>query len=456
MDMQTNVRLFEKEAVSSAVLKLTIPTVVSSLVVVVYNLADTYFVGMLNDPIQTAAVTLAGPALLAFNAVNNLFGVGTSSAMSRLLGGGEREAVKDCSAFGFYCALICAVLFSVLTGVFQAPLVTFLGADAENFAATAGYMKWAISLGAAPSILNVVFAYLVRSEGNSLHASIGTMSGCVLNMLLDPLFILPGGLGMGAAGAGLATFLSNCAACVYFLILLYVRRRTTFVSIDPRRFSFERSIAKDIFGIGIPAAIQNLLNVTGMTVFNNFATAYGSEVVAAMGIVQKIQMVPVQIALGGAQGIMPFVGYNHAHGDRKRMAQAIFYLLKRALLLMAATVVAGSIFSENLVRCFIGTEAVVAYGSRFLIGFLLALPFMCVDYITVGVFQAVGEGKKSLLFAILRKLVLEIPAIVLLDHFIPLYGMPYASMCAEIVLAAVAVRLLYKIVSDKSPSKSGR
>lgn len=446
MDMQANVRLFEKEAVSSAVIKLAIPTVVSSLVTVVYNLADTYFVGMLNDPIQTAAVTLAGPAMLAFNAVNNLFGVGTSSAMSRLLGRGEREAVKDCSAFGFYCALFCAVLYSVLTGVFQTPLVRFLGADAENFAATAAYMRWAICLGAVPSIMNVVFAYLVRSEGNSLHASIGTMSGCVLNMLLDPLFILPGGLGMGAAGAGLATFLSNCVACVYFLILLYARRRTTFVSIDPRRFVFERSIARGIFGIGIPAAIQNLLNVTGMTVFNNFATAYGSEVVAAMGIVQKIQMVPVQIALGGAQGIMPFVGYNYAHGDRRRMGQAIFYLLKRALLLMAVTVAAGSIFSDSLVRCFIGTEAVVAYGSRFLIGFLLALPFMCVDYITVGVFQAVGEGKKSLLFAILRKLVLEIPAIVLLDHFIPLYGMPYASMCAEIVLAAAAFRLLRKIV----------
>lgn len=206
MDERTNSTLFEKEAVSSAVIKLSVPTIISSLVMVIYNLADTYFVGLLDDPVQTAAVTLAAPALLAFNAINNLFGVGTSSAMSRLLGRGETEKVKECSAFGFYCALFCAGVFFVLTWIFLHPLVRLMGADADNFAATCAYMKWAVAFGAIPSILNVVFAYLVRSEGNSMHASIGTMSGCILNMILDPFFILPMGLNMGAAGAGLATF----------------------------------------------------------------------------------------------------------------------------------------------------------------------------------------------------------------------------------------------------------
>ncbi len=204
MGQNTNAGLFEQEAVSSAVVKLAIPTIISSLVMVLYNLADTYFVGMLNDPVQTAAVTLAAPMLLAFNAVNNLFGVGTSSAMSRFLGRGETEAVKDCSAFGFYCALFCAVLFSALTWIFQNPLLALLGAGEQNAAATAGYMKWAVSFGAVPSILNVVFAFLVRSEGNSVHASIGTMSGCLLNIILDPVFILPQGslVHRGGRGAG--------------------------------------------------------------------------------------------------------------------------------------------------------------------------------------------------------------------------------------------------------------
>lgn len=451
MEQRTNSTLFEKEAVSTAVIKLSVPTIISSLVMVIYNLADTYFVGLLDDPVQTAAVTLAAPALLAFNAINNLFGVGTSSAMSRLLGRGETEKVKECSAFGFYCALFCAGIFFVLTWIFLNPLVGLMGADADNFAATCAYMKWAVAFGAIPSILNVVFAYLVRSEGNSMHASIGTMSGCILNMILDPLFILPMGLNMGAAGAGLATFLSNCVACLYFLVLLYIKRQRTCVCIDIRRFSFQKSIIADIFGVGIPASIQNLLNVTGMTVFNNFATAYGSEVVAAMGIVQKIQMVPLQITLGATQGIMPFVGYNFASGNRKRMKEAVLYLLKRTILLMFVVAVAGSLASGSLIGLFIKNHAVINYGSRFLVGFLFALPFACLDYTTVGVFQAIGSGKKSLLFAFLRKIVLEIPALVLLNYWIPLYGMPYASMCAEMILSLLAVKMLWGILQgDKA------
>lgn len=161
-------------------------------------------------------------------------------------------------------------------------------------------------------ILNVVMAYLVRSEGASLHASIGTMSGCLLNILLDPIFILPWGLNMGVAGAGLATFLSNCAACLYFFVLLFIKRRNTYVCVRPSMFRMNKAIIVGVCGVGIPAAIQNLLNVTGMTVLNNFTSSYGSDAVAAMGIAQKINMVPLYIALGLSQGIMPLISYNYA------------------------------------------------------------------------------------------------------------------------------------------------
>ena len=210
-DMQKT-QLFEKIPVPKAVMKLAVPTIISSLVMVIYNLADTYFVGILNDPVQNAAVTLAAPVLLAFNAVNNLFGVGSSSMMSRALGRKDYDTVRRSSAFGFYCALVSGILFSVFFTLFQTPLLWLLGADSGTAAATGEYLKWTVSFGAAPAILNVVMAYLVRAEGASLHASLGTMSGCLLNIVLDPVFILPWGLNMGAAGAGLATFLSNCVA----------------------------------------------------------------------------------------------------------------------------------------------------------------------------------------------------------------------------------------------------
>lgn len=234
---QKKTLLFEQIPIPKAVMTLAIPTVLSSLVMVFYNLADTYFVGMLNDPIENAGVALAAPVLLAFNAINNLFGVGSSSMMSRALGRKDYDTVYRSSAFGFYCSVISGLLFSLLCTILKDPLLSLLGADSQTYAATDGYMFWTVTLGAAPSILNVVMAYMVRAEGASLHASLGTMSGCLLNIILDPIFILPWGLNMGAAGAGLATFISNCVACLYFFALLFIKRKNTYVCIRPRMVS---------------------------------------------------------------------------------------------------------------------------------------------------------------------------------------------------------------------------
>ena len=212
MEQNQKTDLFERTPIPRAVAQLTIPTILSSLVMVIYNMADTYFVGMVNDPIQNAAVALASPVLLAFNAVNNLFGVGSSSMMSRALGRRDYETVRRSSAFGFYCSLICGIVFSMLCLTFKGPLLVLLGADANTGAATGEYLHWTVICGAAPAILNVVLAYMVRSEGAAFHASVGTMSGCILNIILDPVFILPWGFNMGAAGAGLATIHTNSVA----------------------------------------------------------------------------------------------------------------------------------------------------------------------------------------------------------------------------------------------------
>ena len=426
-------------------MKLAIPTVLSSLVMVLYNLADTYFVGMLNNSVQNAAVTLAAPVLLAFNAVNNLFGVGSSSMMSRALGRKEYETVRQSSAFGFYCALFSGILMSLVCTVFCQPLLGILGADANTMMATEGYLKWTVTFGAVPAILNVVMAYMVRSEGAALHASIGTMSGCLLNIIIDPVFIMPWGFNMGAAGAGLATFLSNCVACIYFFFLLYKKRGNTYISINPREFGFRKLIVLGVCGVGMPASIQNLLNVTGMTILNNFTSFYGADAVAAMGITQKINMVPMQIALGFSQGIMPLVSYTYASGNHKRMKEAGFFTMKTLLPLLVLVSLFYYAGAGGLTRVFMDNEAIVAYGTRFLRGFCLGLPFLCMDFITVGVFQAVGMGRSALVFAILRKIRLEIPALYVLNYMFPLYGLSYAQFIAELVLSIAAVIMLRRI-----------
>ena len=443
--------LFESKPIPKAVAELSIPMVVTSLVMVVYNLADTFFVGMLNDPIQNAAVTLVYPVMLAFNAVNNLFGVGTSSMMSRSLGRGDHEMVRTCSAFGFYGALFSGILFALLCTMFKTPLMQLLGADATTWQATANYMFWTVSCGAMPAILNVVQGQMVRSEGAALHASIGTMSGCILNIILDPIFILPWGLNMGAAGAGLATFLSNCAACGYFFVLARVKRGKTFVCLDIRKLgNLSREVVFGILGVGVPASIQNLLNVTGSTILNNFTAVYGASAVAAMGVSHKINMLPMQIALGFSQGIMPLVSYNYASGNRKRMKDSILFALGILVPAMAVVTVGYWFGASGLIRLFMENGEIVAYGSQFLRGMCLGMVFLCVDFLAVGVFASLGMGKYSLLFAILRKVVLEIPLLFVLNKLFPLYGLAYAQFMAEVILAVAAVVMLLKIFKQKT------
>lgn len=445
MTNEKKTELFEKMPIPRATASLAIPTVLGSLVMVLYNLADTFFVGAINDPVESAAVTIAAPVLLAFNAVINLFGVGSGSYMSRSLGKKEYETVRKTASFGFWCALGVSLLFSLFCAVFRTPLLGLLGADDSTAAATLSYMLWTVILGSAPSILNVTLANLIRSEGESLHASIGTMSGCLLNILLDPVFIMPWGLDMGAAGAGCATFLSNCVACLYFFVFLIRRRGKTFVSLDPRRFGFHKEIVYNVAAVGIPAAIQNLLNVTGMTVLNNFTAEFGTEAVAAMGITHKISLVPLYFSMGLGQGIMPLVGYNYASGNGKRMKEAILFAAKIAVGLILAATAAYFFFAENLIALFMKNAQIVAYGGAFLRGISLSLPFLAMDFYAVGIFQAVGMGKESLIFAILRKVALEIPALWLLNRLVPLYGLAYAQLCAETVLAAAAVILLWRL-----------
>lgn len=445
MENKQKIQLFENVPVPKAVAQLAVPTILSSLVMVIYNLADTYFVGMVNNPVENAAVALAAPVLLAFNAVNNLFGVGSSSMMSRALGKKDYETVQKSSAFGFYCALFFGIVFSVLCTLFSGPLLRLLGADDVTAGATAAYLKWTVSFGAAPAILNVVLAYLLRSEGNSLHASVGTMSGCLLNILLDPFFILPQGLDMGAAGAGLATFLSNCAACLYFFIFLFIKRNDTFVCVHPKKFRLQKAVLLGVCAVGVPAAIQNLLNVTGMTILNNFTSSYGADAVAAMGIAQKINMVPLYVALGLSQGIMPLVSYSYACGNKARMKETVLFALKSMLIFMTVITAIYYIGSKPIIGAFMEHASIISYGSAFLRGLCIGLPFLCVDFLAVGVFQAIGKGKAAFVFAIMRKIILEIPALYILNRLFPLYGLAYAQFAAEIVLAVAALIALRRI-----------
>jgi|GEM_PF-140621 len=228
-------------------------------------------------------------------------------------------------------------------------------------------------------------------------------------------------------------------------VLLFVKRGKTYVCIKPSMFRPSKQIVKGVCGVGIPASIQNLLNVTGMTILNNFTSAYGSDPVAAMGIAQRVNMVPFQIAMGFSQGIMPLISYNYASGNIKRMKKTFMFTAKISLGFILAVMLTFVFAAEPIISMFMKNESIVAYGAAFLRGFCFALPFLCIDFLALGVFQSCGMGMKSFIFAVVRKIVLEIPALFVLNWLFPLYGLAYAQFVAELILGTIAVVVLVRM-----------
>lgn len=459
MNKDSKTRLFEEISIPRAVATLSIPTIISNLVALLYSLADTFFVGVLNDPVQTAAVTLSAPVLLAFNAVNNLFGVGSSSMMSRALGRKDFKTLRESSAFGFYGALVSAIAFSAVITIFLNPLLTLLGADSSTHHVTSRYMLWTVCIGATPAILNVLMAYLVRSEGATLHASIGTMSGCLINIILDPIFILPSFLNMGAEGAALATMIANCCALLYFFGYLIVKRSSTYVCISPKAFTLRKEVVGGVCSVGIPASIQNLLNVASQMLLNNLASAYGAAALAGMGIASRISLIPWYISNGISQGVMPLIGYNYASRRFDRMKHALGFTFKVSQTILFTLAILSCIFSRQITGLFIEEPQSLAYGSAFLYGKAMFVPFLALDFLAVGTFQAIGKGSKALIMAVLRKLVIEIPVMFLLNAIWPLYGLSCAQLTSEFCMAIIGSCMLLHLlknldspVSDRQPT----
>ena len=376
--------------------------------------------------------------------------------MGRAMGKRDYDTVARASAFGIWGSIVAGILFSILIALFRNPLLNLLGASAENWQYTSDYLFYTSVLGAMPAILNFVMAYMIRTEGSAIASSLGTIGGCLINVILDPFFILPQFLNMGAAGAGLATFISNVLTCIYFFILIAKRREKSFTCIDPRKAIPTKYVAKEVFSVGVPSAVQNLLNVTGATILNKFAAAFGSAAVSAMGISHKVCMLPLYVSMGMASGANPIAAYNYGSKNYSRAKECVRFTAILGVGLSVIIAVVYYIFSGGIIKFFIDSPEVINYGATFIRSMCIGTPFLAMDFIAVGVYQAFGQGQLALFFAIGRKVILEIPAIFILNKFYPLYGLAWAQTCAELILGIVAlivlVNIFKKLMKEKSAS----
>ena len=440
--------LFEKTPVRQAVLKLVVPSVLSQVIVLLYNLADTYFIGLLNDPRQTAAVTVSAPAFLMLSAVANLFAVGGAGRVSSALGRQDYFAAECIAAIAFWFGAISAVLFSIIFSLTANPILTLCGATDQTCELAYGYVKWTVIYGGTGTILNLILCNLIRSEGNAGIAAIGVALGCIANIILDPLFILPHFCNLGAVGAGMATGLSNLLATTFFLFFLLKKRKTEVININPRHLCFAHAHLSEIISVGIPSALQYALTVMAVAALSKFVSAYGNEAVAGMGIVKKIDQLPLFFSIGVANGLMPLLAYNSAAGNHSRRRDAFRFGCGLSLGFSCLCLVIFELTAPTLTELFIKDEITIIYSSRFLRIMVIAMPMMSVCYPLIVQFQAMRRVKEALICSLLRKGILDIPLLFFFDHIIPLYGCMLVQPVVDTVSLLVAL-LFYRRIQDK-------
>ena len=429
--------------VRTAVRRQIVPAVISQMIALIYSLADTYFVGLLNSPVQTAAVTVTYSSFVMLTAISNLFGVGGASALSRALGKKNIGAARDIAAVSFWFGLVAAVLFSVLFALFARPILYLAGATDETWTAVIGYARWVIILGGPCTILSTLLANLLRAEGNAKAASFGMSLGGVLNILLDPLLILPQFADLGAAGAGLATALSNGVSAAYLLCAALSRRSV--LSLAVRRLERTRLYLMRILKVGLPSALQYALTVVAIAAQAKFVSRYPTEAVAALGIVKKLDQLPLYFSIGVSSGLLPLLAYTDAAGSYDRRRAAFRHGTAISFGFAVFCLVAFELFAEPLASVFMRDTVTVTYAAAFLRRMVTAMPLMSVAYPMIIQFQAMGRVRESLVCSILRKGVLDIPLLFLMDALVPLYGLMWVQPIVDLISLSVAVVLYLRI-----------
>ena len=437
-------RLFESVGLGRAIATLAVPTIISQMVTVVYNMADTWFIGLANDASQVAALTSAFPIMLAFGAFGNLFGVGGSSLMSRQLGRHENAEAGRTFTFVTYAAAACSVILAVILFALVPGLLDMLGTTSDTYGYAYSYVLFAVILAGLPSILNATLCSLVRSQGNPNQASFGIIIGCILNIALDPVFIV--GFGMGVTGAAIATCLSQYIGLTYLLFHVVRKRKVSLAPVSLMPHMIPRTSIAEVAKIGAPATLQVFLSAVSNAVLLALVAGYSMEAVAGLGIMQRLEMLPFAMAMGVSGGVLPLIAYNYASKNHARMRDAIRTSMGAVLALSLTMLALLGIFSTQCVQFFLDDAAAVAYGTDFLRMRLIAVPFIAVDFLLLSVFQALGSARPALVLSVLRKGTVDIPLMFAANALWPLYGVLMVGPVMEVACCAVAVLLYVRLV----------
>ena len=449
--------IFESSPVFRAILSLALPSVFGQIILVIYNMADTYFVGLTGSDEMITAVTVCMPAFMFLSAIANLFGIGGASVVSRLLGAGKRDEARMASSFAFWGCVFTAGFYALGTFLLADRFVDLLGGtNAMIHPLAKEYLLVAVAGGGVVTATNTLLSHLIRAEGRSLQASLGIVIGGLCNIAFDPIFmfvILP--RGNEVLGAALATMFSNVVTLVYYVVFILIRRRNLILSIKPGRGMFKNGIPRDVIAIGIPACLMTLCENISYAILEKLMSAYGTAAQAGIGVAKKVNMLAHSVVRGMAQGVLPLIGYNYASGNRTRMRRVVRLSAATSLVISGLCMAASLLFSHQLIGIFISADnASHTYGAAFLRILCVGAPFSAWAYTVISFFQATGHMQKSLVLALLRKGILDIPLMFALNVSFGRYGLVSATPIADVVCCATAAILFFVFLARHGHDKN--
>ncbi|MBR2675584.1 MAG: hypothetical protein IKE28_01545 [Solobacterium sp.] len=455
--------LFSSVPVPEALLTMAIPTIISQMINLIYNMVDAFFIGRTGNSYMMAATSITLTIVMLNIAMSNLFGIGGGSLVARLMGREQPEKARQASAFSLYGAALIAVTYSLLIGLFLNSILRLLGASDATIGFARSYTIIVTVIGTLPTVLSLAVAHLLRNTGYSGKASLGLSMGGILNCMLDPLFmfvILP--KGQEVTGAAIATLISNCISCMYLLNEYRKAQREAPLSM---RLSDAKDLdpanRKMIFMVGIPSALLNaLFDVANISV-NILAAAHSDLVLAAMGIVMKVERIPNAVNIGICQGMLPIVAFNYASGNHERMKETMRTARNAGLIVSVLCIIMFTLFAPQLAGIFLNTSTgdtvssmqTIAYASSFLHIRCFASPVQLLNYHTSFSMQAMGKGKETLLHAVVRELVLYIPLMIVLDRMFGELGLAAALPVGEGLGAVFALMLLKHTLKHEKPQQ---
>ena len=431
-----------------AVVKMGVPLIAGMMIMALYNLVDTYFIGLMRDDYQLAAVNLAYPVMMVSVAISNMIGTGASSLIARSLGAGDEDKARHTLTAGFVLTVVNSFLAACIGMVFLPQIVRGLGARSNTFLYTQQYTG-IILLGSLFTMGNYTLGQLLRSEGSVKLSVAGMVTGTAVNIVLDPLFIFA--FGMEIRGAAVATILGNAAGMAVSLWMYGSGKSLLRPAV--RFLKPTGEILREIFWVGVPATLEILLTTTAYIVNNNLAVAYGELTVAAMGIAQKILSPGNYIYQGFAAGTQPLMGYNYGAGNYRRMKE----ILRAGIMVVSGTelcvMAVCGIAAPQLVGIFTESPEVIATGSRVLRAIMCILPFVGAVSMSRTSFQAMGKPQYAFAITLVRQFGLYVPLLLILNRVFGFGGMIWAQPCTELVMMAVSVSLLLGMIRREDAGK---